>query len=311
MKRFLKRACLWGGATVLVALITGLILQWVLSYRSTRSSSPGELVDVDGRRVHLLCEGSGNPTVVLEAGLPAFSLTWASITSEIATFTRVCAHDRAGYGWSEAGPTPRTGGRIAEELKVLLENAEIEPPYVLVGHSFGGLVVQIYASRFPDDVAGVVFVDSSHPDLAQRSGALAELDTVSSVLRLAPTGLPRLFLPLPAGSPTSREESVQLKEKEMLTTTRSLQAMASEMRSMRQTLAEALEQPDLGDKPLVVLTEGRRRAEFWHDMQKKLVLLSTTGRQQVVENAGHFIHHDQPQIVVDAVRRVVEEARTR
>lgn len=311
MRTLLIRVLKWGGAALLLALVLGLTLQWVLSYRSTNSSPPGKYVEVDGRRVHLHCEGLGSPTVVLEAGLPASSLTWTSITNDIAKFTTVCAYDRPGYAWSELGPVPRTGARIAEELKALLQSAHVQPPYVLAGHSFGGLIVQIFASRYPDDVEGMVLIDSSHPDLAQRSSALAELDTVSSVLRLAPTGIPRLLLPLPAGRASTRAESVRLTEREMLTTTRSLQAMASEMGAMRATLADAQDQPDLGGKPLIVLTEGRRRAEFWHEMQRKLVNLSTAGLQLVVEDSGHFIHHDQPQVVVDTLRQVVEEVRAR
>ncbi len=230
--------------------------------------------------------------------------------SEIAAFAKVCAYDRPGYAWSDAGPRPRTGTRIAEELKALLSTAEIEPPYALVGHSFGGLVVQIYAERFPDDVGGIVLIDSSHPDQALRTADLARLDTISSVLSLlAPTGLPRVAMPLPAGSPKARDESVRLKEKEMLSTTRSYEAMASELAAMRETLAEAQSQPQLGEKPLIVLSEGRRRAEFWHAMQEKLVGLSSAGRQQVAENTGHFIHHDQPAVVVEAIRQVVEQVR--
>ena len=119
---------------------------------------------MDRRQVHLLCQGQGSPAVVLESGIPGTALGWASVIEDIASFARVCAYDRAGYGWSEAGPEPRTISNITRELRDLLRTAQVGPPYVLVGHSFGGLVVQVYASRFPDEVAGMVLVDSSHPE---------------------------------------------------------------------------------------------------------------------------------------------------
>ncbi len=315
MRKFLTRVCLWGGGALLLALASGAVVQGVLSHLALRgASAPGKWVDVDGRRVHLLCAGAGGPTVVLEAGLPDNSLTWASIIADIAEFARVCAYDRAGYGWSEAAPPPRTAGNIVRELRLLLQNAGIEPPYVLVGHSFGGLVVQLYAGRFPHEAAGMVLIDSAHPDQALRTAELERMDVLASGARiLAPLGIPRFFMhmPVPAGSPQSRDAAAHAMEEELLLTTRSLRAMAAELAGLRESLQEAAaEPPKLGGKPLVVLTEGRRRAEFWHAMQEKLSGLSAAGEWQIAENAGHFIQHDRPELVVDAIRRVVESARS-
>ena len=230
---------------------------------------------------------------------------------DIASFVRVCAYDRAGYGWSEAAPGPRTIKHVTTELRDLLRTALVDPPYVLVGHSFGGLVVQLHASRFPDDVAGMVLVDSSHPDLARRTGDLDRMGRVAFRLKLlAPLGIARLMIDVPSGNPESRPGSVRAMEKEVLATTRSIGAIASEMEGLQESLNQAAEgRPRLGPKPLVVLTEGRRRMEFWHAMQEQFTELSDSSEWQVVDGAGHFIHQDEPDIVVDAVRRVVDSAR--
>ena len=164
MRTFLKRSAKWACATLVVAVALGSAVQWTLSQRTLAAGPPpGRLVDVGGHRLHLLCEGSGSPAVILEPGLPGSSLAWSGIADEVAAFATVCTYDRAGYGWSETGPSPRTAGTIVRELNRLLGAAGISPPYVLVGHSFGGLIMQLYAGHFPDQVAGMVLVDSSHP----------------------------------------------------------------------------------------------------------------------------------------------------
>ena len=314
MKKLLKRALVWGGGALVLALVAATALQWWLSHRALeRNPPPGEMVVVGGRQMHLHCQGQGSPAVILESGIPGTSLGWASVIEDIASFATVCAYDRAGYGWSEAGPGPRTISNITGELRELLRTARLDPPYVLAGHSFGGLVVQLYASRFPDEVAGMVLVDSAHSDLARRSGHLERMGGVAFRLKLlAPLGIARLIIDPPAGSPESRPSSVRQMEKEVLATTRSFRTMASEMAGLRESLNQAaVDRTRLGRKPLIVLTEGERRMEFWHAMQKQFTELSDSSEWQVVNGAGHFIHQDKPDIVVDAIRRVVESARGR
>jgi len=312
MRKLLKRAILWGGGALVLAFVATITVQALLSYLALqRNPAPGEMVVVDGRPMHLLCEGQGSPAVILESGMPGISLGWTSVIEDIASFAKVCAYDRAGWGWSEGGPEPRTVSNITGELRELLRTARVDPPYVLVGHSFGGLIVQVYASRFPDEVAGMVLVDSSHPDLARRTGDLDRMGRVAFRLRLlAPLGIARLMIDVPSGNPESRLSSARAMEKELLATTRSLRAMASEMEGLRASLNQAAEnRPKLGRKPLVVLTEGRRRMEFWHGMQEQFAELSDDSEWRVVDGAGHFIHQDEPEVVVNAVRRVVESAR--
>ena len=313
MNKSLKRVVLWVGAAVFVAIIATTGLQAVLSHLSLRNNPPpGSLVELNGRKVHVLCAGEGSPTVILEAGLPGSSLTWMSVFSEIAELTRVCAYDRPGYGWSQPTTSPRTAETIVQELRVLLQSTGIQPPYILVGHSFGGLLMQLYATRFPNDFTGMVLVDSSHPDQAHRTLDLQEIDTISFAMKtLGPIGIVRLLFPVPAGNPESRDVSVREQERELLMTSRTLRTATREMSGLRESLRQVTESTvDLGSKPLVVLSEGRRRAESWQALQEDLSRMSTNSEWQVVDGAGHFVQHDQPDVVVDAVRRVIEKLET-
>ena len=313
MNKSLKRVVLWVGAAVFVAIIATTGLQAVLSHLSLRNNPPpGSLVELNGRKVHVLCAGEGSPTVILEAGLPGSSLTWMSVFSEIAELTRVCAYDRPGYGWSQPTTSPRTAETIVQELRVLLQSTDTQPPYILVGHSFGGLLMQLYATRFPNDFTGMVLVDSSHPDQAHRTLDLQEIDTISFAMKtLGPIGIVRLLFPVPAGNPESRDVSVREQERELLMTSRTLRTAAREMSGLRESLRQVTDSTvDLGSKPLVVLSEGRRRAESWQALQEDLSRMSTNSEWQVVDGAGHFVQHDQPDVVVDAVRRVIEKLET-
>ena len=313
MNKSLKRVVLWVGAAVFVAIIATTGLQAVLSHLSLRDNPPpGSLVELNGRKVHVLCAGEGSPTVILEAGLPGSSLTWMSVFSEIAELTRVCAYDRPGYGWSQPTTSPRTAETIVQELRVLLQSTDTQPPYILVGHSFGGLLMQLYATRFPNDFTGMVLVDSSHPDQAHRTLDLQEIDTISFAMKtLGPIGIVRLLFPVPAGNPESRDVSVREQERELLMTSRTLRTATREMSGLRESLRQVTESTvDLGSKPLVVLSEGRRRAESWQALQEDLSRMSTNSEWQVVDGAGHFVQHDQPDVVVGAVRRVIEKLET-
>src|SRR5215217_6402640 len=164
-RRLMRRIgmALLGLIVVLLALaVAGAIYQAIATELAERAyPPPGQMVDVGGYSLHINCVGQGTPTVVLEAGLGDFSAQWVRVQREVSDTTRVCAYDRAGMGWSEMGPEPRDAKQITSELHTLLEGANIEDPYVLVGHSFGGMYMQTYAARYPDEVAGVALVDSS------------------------------------------------------------------------------------------------------------------------------------------------------
>src|ERR687893_3305360 len=163
--RWIGRVLLWLIVALLTLAVVGAIYQAIATERAERAyPPPGEMVDVGGYSLHINCVGQGSPTVVLDAGSGAMSASWVLVQREVSDTTRVCAYDRAGIGWSEMGPEPRDAKQISSELHALLTKAGIEGPYVLVGHSFGGLYMQTYAARYPDEVAGVALVESSHPD---------------------------------------------------------------------------------------------------------------------------------------------------
>jgi pimeloyl-ACP methyl ester carboxylesterase len=163
--RRIGKALLWLVVGLLALLVAGAIYQAIATELAERAyPPPGEMVDVGGHSLHINCVGQGSPSVVLDGGSGEMSAQWVRVQQQVSGTTRVCAYDRAGMGWSETGPEPRDAKQISSELHALLEGADIEGPYVLVSHSFGGLYMQTYAARYPDEVAGVALVDSSQPD---------------------------------------------------------------------------------------------------------------------------------------------------
>jgi pimeloyl-ACP methyl ester carboxylesterase len=166
---WIRRGLVWLVAGLLALAVIGAIYQVVATQIDQRAyPPPGEMVNVNGHLMHINCVGRGSPTVILESGLGNMSADWANIQPEVAKTTRVCSYDRAGTGWSEPGPTPRDPKQIAHELHTLLGKAGIDGPYVLVGQSFGGLYVRMYADLYPKEIAGMLLVDSSHPDMWTR-----------------------------------------------------------------------------------------------------------------------------------------------
>ena len=240
----------------------------------------GQLIDVGGHSLHLSCSGSGNPTVVLEAGAGGMSSDFRWITPAVARETRVCAYDRAGRGWSEPADTPQDAAQIATDLHTLLQRAEVPGPYLLAGHSFGGLYVLNFAARFPDEVAGMVLVDPTAPasvatqekspdndgsyDIMRRVSAL-----LSSSARL---GLGR-FVGLDYGSMTVAVSHLQSTIDEYLHTTASTEQAAS--------------LGDFGDKPLVVLIAGSGSDAAWIAAREDLATLSTNSVHRVIDGATH------------------------
>jgi pimeloyl-ACP methyl ester carboxylesterase len=276
---------------------------------------PGRLVDVGGYRLHIHCSGpggaQGGPTVVMDAGIGECSLGWSLVQPEIARFARVCTYDRAGLGWSDPSPTARTSQQIVNELHALLVNAGIEPPFIMVGHSFGGLNLRLYASRFPEEVAGMVLVDSSHEDYSIRH---LTPPYIRLGLLTAPLGLPRLFAgvfisenPIFAGD--SKYPSAY---RAIATSTKYLNTVRHEYSALDESWSQARSSTkSLGDRPLVVLLAASDHPLFTiaRKLQIDLASRSTEGKLIVVENTGHHIQHDRPETVIDAVREVVEAVR--
>lgn len=302
---------------------------------------PGQLVDIGGHRLHIHCQGEGSPTVVTECGHGTFSLAWTLVQEEVARFTRVCSYDRAGLGWSEPSPNARTASNIVEELHALLAQAGIKPPYVLVGHSIGGLFVRVYAHRYPDQVAGLVLDDPTHEEVFLRAPQqLVKLHRrtyamMSALMRSAQTansvGLaavaPTLFIPSQFMPPLPNEELRDMYRSVVTSAARHFRTVADETDLMEANLEEvqAAQITTHGDIPLIVLLAGKASADApgvspeeagqllaaRDEMLSELAAMSSNGRKVTVALSGHHIELEQPQFVIDAIRQVVKAVRAR
>jgi pimeloyl-ACP methyl ester carboxylesterase len=240
------------------------------------------MYEVDGRTVHMDCRGTGSPVVILDAGLGVLAVTtWAGVHDELAERTTVCAYDRAGMGLSESGPKPRTAGVMADELRALLQVAELEPPYVLVGASFGAFVDELYAFRHPDDVAGLVLVDGVHPDLD------AKIEPILG----------------PAGTEARKQALAQTSEGVTFDDILASDEEARHARPLPPVPLIVLQHGisfDLGGEPLPALER------LWTRLQRENARLSPEGRLVVAKNSHHRIAEDEPDVVVAAVNEVLD-----
>lgn len=267
---------------------------------------PGKLVDLGGYKMHLYCTGSGGPTAVLEHGHQATYLDWYLVQPKLAEFTRVCSFDRAGHGWSDPSPQSRVPSRMAEELRRLLDAAGEKPPYILVGHSFGGLEAIAFAHQFPSDVAGVVLVDSPHPDVLSRASwqARAWLQLMQFTM---PFGLPR-WRGWCGGGP---KENLALK-RALYCQPGKMKTILREEETFPETAKEIREITGLGSLPLVALVRdpaiGQHAAHPARPAKQPPVMasLSTNSKLVVAEGSGHDIPIARPEVVVEAVRSLLK-----
>ena len=271
------RGCLlWlgGGLAVLLGLaLVGYIYEPLAEAADAKAyPPPGELVDVGGYRLHIHCTGTGSPTVVIEAGLGDWSTSWGGVVQpEVAKTTRVCTYDRAGLGWSDAAPGPSDAAQFAKELHTLLQNANVPGPYVMVGHSLGGLIVRVFAHDYASEVAGVVLVDSMNPKQVTESlsNKLALFSSMEAAL--ARVGAARLIVKLPAIASSIRpgEEAYY----PLFSRPGSFQTTAKEYKSLPASAAESAAVMSFGDLPLIVLTAKRNTNPGWPEWQTELLEL--------------------------------------
>ncbi len=262
-----------------------------------RFPAPGRFIDIGGRRIHLVARGEGSPAVIIETGTRALATSWRDVVGRVAEFTTVVAYDRAGYGWSDGGRWPRTGARIAAELRAALTAAGISGPYVLVGHSSGGLYARTFASRYPDDVAGLVLVDASHENTCERP-TVAELRTVLS-MTTASRGVSRAKRML-AGR-NDIEGALRLRSSFRW-------ALLGESLALHRTARELAAAKPPPPVPTAVVSAGLAD-DSWLDLQRDLAAQSVNSVHVIADGSGHFVHQDRPVIVVDAIRQVVDAAR--
>jgi len=253
---------------------------------TAQSQAPAidRIADIKGLKLHVRCDGTsapGMPTVVLEAGAGNSAKTWNDVFAPIAKFARVCAYDRPGLGGSEPTSQPRLPDDIVSTLHALLTDIRESPPYVMVGHSWGGEIVRLYAMRYPAEVVGLVLIDSSHEDQLRRFAKVPPAPPAGSTAAL------------PAASPQTQPE-------------------VADLGAMGEALSKS---PWHADIPLVVLTRtapvdgaGDPRGMIWQELQKELATRSPQAEHIIAPKSGHYIQNDDPPLVIDAVHRVFTRA---
>jgi len=304
---------------VALTLFAGFLYENISEARDRRfHPMPGQLIDVGGYKMHIHCTGQGLPTVILDSGLGDSYVSWLKVQPPIAKFTRVCSYDRAGLGYSDYSPHPRTSRVMAEELHALLQNAEVSPPYVLVGHSMGGYNVRLYASLYRNEVAGMVLVDSSHPEQEKRfPQALNDLDKTwvreqEFLTFSTPFGIPRLLGFCGNDAQVRAADCNFHSYREGLTV----------LKTFSESAAQASNAGSLDDMPLAVISHDpdvpqpeipadivKPMNEAWEQMQEELAHLSTRGTLTVARKSSHYVQFDRPEVVAEAVREIVEQAR--
>jgi pimeloyl-ACP methyl ester carboxylesterase len=254
----------------------------------------GRMVDVGGRRLHLDCTGQGTPTVVVTGA--GYSFDWALVQPEVAKFTRICTYDPAGYAWSDPGPGVSCGSRV-DDLRKLLGAAGIEGPYVLAGLSYGALVARHYAAEYPVEVAGVVIVDHAFLDPVDTAPPLPNAPVLISQTPIVLTM-----------EDISNFGDLPKRSRELHRWADSLRPEMPSVEVARECSGR-VEGKTLGDKPLVVVSTSND-APNYAPLQAKLLALSSNRRQLVAAKSFHAVQIDEPDVVVRAVRIVVEAVRT-
>jgi pimeloyl-ACP methyl ester carboxylesterase len=313
------------------SLTIGAIYQSITSANDRRTfPMPGKLVDIGGYRLHIYCTGQqvdGRPTVVFEGGLGAPWLVWDLVQPGVAEQTRTCSYDRAGYGWSDPGPQPRSARQMAGELHSLLKQAGETGPYLLVGHSLGGIIIRIYAAEYPEQVSGLVLVDARHEDFFTRmppgyrridetnlrNAQVLQIITPFGVTRLLGQngtldGYERYLAPLPDSTKAAARALMIYNPQHWSTAVAERQASPESYEQARSaTLADGLPLTVLSAENGVdawkspdfeISTESR---ETWMALQQEQAALSTNSRWIIVPDSGHYIHIDRPSAVVEAV----------
>lgn len=333
-----RRFVRWGGwivvglLGVMVLLLVGVLVGGAIARYRIRSlfPPPGQMVDVGGYRLHIDCRGEGSPTVVLLSGAGVPSSYWWLVQTELAKANRVCAYDRAGYAWSDTGTDDMSPRGQVQDLKLLLEGAGIEPPYVLVGHSYGGYIARLYTQTHPGEVIGLVMVDAAHeeqygryPEPIRQSGQRMFTGPDSPIGRLAFYLLGSLQAMLPGVDPRAAhlpaDVAAQVTAMSKLHPL-ILYTVKAEVSEMVAGLSPSV--ADLGDLPMVVITHDipipaagqteETNAAYERvglEMQRELAALSSRGRQIIAEGATHDdIPLLRADLVIDSVRDVISEA---
>lgn len=312
---------------ILAITILGASFEAIASYQGVKNNPPeGKLVDVGGFKLHLHKQGKGSPTIILETGSGASSTSWLDIPEELSKFGTVVTYDRGGYGWSEKADTERTGENIVRELYTALKKEKIEGPYILVGHSLGGMYARLFAQTYKEEVGGVVLLDARTEDYSKETDPILLDAGVDPILMGSPTknvlallknlGIIRLM-----GDSILKEIPKELREVALNVEFRPkyFAAKEDELRNMTQ-LEDSIRNKSLGDIPLKVVTHGipidgtvigiseadsNKMEEIWQEQQKQMLTLSTNSELIVAENSGHAVMFDEPGLVVETIKFMI------
>lgn len=323
--KFLKNLGLGLLFLICLLLITGFIFEKLSRASAEKILPNGNFVQIENHRLHYLQKGTGGPTVVFETAFdPSGHLQWLNIQEGLPnTFTTI-SYDRAGILWSERGTNPKSGEKIADELYNLLEKVKAPKPYILVGHSFGGMLTRFFVNKYPKDVAGIILVDSQFPDdkkyLSSELYEMANQGLPSGFLKLANTfGLARIMFKnmFPRTEQYKYQNSIMPK-----LLYKSADAVFEEQDQMQNIKKEANKINSLGSIPLFVITATDKnrfnsfiknekfKAEMidaWNKMQNDLLKLTTDSKQILASKSGHYINQDQPEVIENAINEMVNK----
>ena len=279
----------------------------------------GKLVNVGSHRLHIHCEGQGSPTVVFDSGIGGFSLEWSTIQKYLVKNNlKVCSYDRAGYGWSDSGPNPRTTARITKELKTLLTQASIPGPYLLVGHSFGGFNIRYFASEYPQLIAGLILIDASHPQQFNTK----EFGIIKPKRKKSKKNVSgfRINIIQPIISDNFPKENKRI-AKILMSTNKSLKTLVDELENMETSAIQLMAHlNNIQHKfPVTIITRGirvwpknklgNRKEQQWLKLQYDLENISNDSAHFFAYKSGHAVHLDEPKLVRDKILLAIEKSR--
>lgn len=323
--RWIGHGLKWLGIGIIAVLVLGFVFQAVsVEFDKRGYLPPGQLVNVDGHLMHIYCTGEGSPTIVLEAGAYSYSTEWYWVQKQLSRTNRVCSYDRAGYGWSEPVPGSRDGLQLVHELHDMLQTANVPGPYVMAGHSLGGVTVPIYAAEYPDDVLGMVLVDSAIPLTSMDLDAYEKYKSqnesaywlLSTLVRF---GAARFIIGNEVagyGLPSNiAAELTALKSTNQAVDTWDAEVRQSLLKLSRQAKAAA----DFGARPLIILWAGHPELTAPDDRAKlktiwsQVAVHSSNSVTRVIDDADHGSIQGNKQYAAQisaAIREVIESART-
>jgi len=313
------------GVVILVAAVAGssAFNAIAVHYFWAHNAPPGAFYSVNGHRMHILCTGSGSPTIVLESGLGNDALTWGGVQPVLSSTTRVCSYDRAGFGWSDPLPPPRDADHIAAELHELLLQAKVTGPIVLMGHSIAGIYMRDYATRYPENIVGIVFEDGStplqdeNPVMKAASGKVPPRWAFERLAKSAmSTGIPRLLGMCSQSIKGFDARAAKLQAEDICHT--NVSPMFDAMDSMNRSGQETVHTGPYGALPILIISEDPAKmaassstemANVWTQMQEDLKKLSTRSRRIIAKGSSHYIHIDRYELIEKEVPLFIEQIR--